>query len=116
MKRAALMGDGWYPYLFTVRRLKASNEAIRAYAAEAGRDLAGFHWGLNQPTAISHDREEALAAAVERLTAAGHGRITIEIMVAPEFYFAEDYHQQYLAKNPTGYCALRGVGLEFNHA
>ncbi len=64
MRRAALQGDGWYPYLFTVRRLKATNESIRQMAAEAGRDLEGFHWGLNQPTAISEDREEALGLAV----------------------------------------------------
>ena len=64
MRRAALHGDGWYPYLFTVRRLKASNETIRQMAAEAGRDLEGFHWGLNQPTAISQDREEALGLAI----------------------------------------------------
>ncbi len=64
MRRAALQGDGWYPYLFTVRRLKSSNETIRQMAAEAGRDLEGFHWGLNQPTAISQDREEALGLAV----------------------------------------------------
>ncbi len=63
MRRAALHGDGWYPYLFTVRRLKSSNETIRQMAAEAGRDLDGFHWGLNQPTAISQDREEALGLA-----------------------------------------------------
>ncbi len=54
---------------------------------------------------------QALAAAVERLTAAGHGRITTEILPAPEFYFAEDYHQQYLAKNPGGYCGGGGVGV-----
>ena len=64
MRRAALLGDGWYPYLFTVRRLKSSNEAVRNYAAEAGRDLSGFHWGLNQPTAISEDPAEALGLAV----------------------------------------------------
>ena len=63
MRRAALLGDGWYPYLFTVGRLGRSNEAIRQIAAEAGRDLTGFHWGLNQPTAISTDGKEALAAA-----------------------------------------------------
>ena len=40
------------------------------------------------------------------LRAAGHGAITTEILVAPEFYYAEDYHQQYLAKNPGGYCGL----------
>ena len=63
MRRAALLGDGWYPYLFTVRRLGQTNETIRQIAAEAGRDLTGFHWGLNQPTAISTDGKEALAMA-----------------------------------------------------
>jgi peptide-methionine (S)-S-oxide reductase len=47
----------------------------------------------------------------ERLTAAGHGEITTEIVPAPEFFFAEDYHQQYLAKNPGGYCGLGGTGV-----
>ena len=64
MRRAALLGDGWYPYLFTVRRLKATNDTVKKIAEEAGRDLAGFHWGLNQPTAIATDRKEALATAV----------------------------------------------------
>jgi len=45
------------------------------------------------------------------LTAAGHGEITTEIIAAPEFYYAEDYHQQYLAKNPGGYCGLGGTGI-----
>ncbi|MFI5397390.1 MAG: peptide-methionine (S)-S-oxide reductase MsrA [Candidatus Binatia bacterium] len=45
------------------------------------------------------------------LTAAGYGRITTEIREAPEFYYAEDYHQQYLAKNPAGYCGLGGTGV-----
>ena len=67
MRRAALQGDGWYPYLFTVRRLRRSNEAIREIAAEAGRDLTGFHWGLNQPTSIMEDPEQALAQAVENV-------------------------------------------------
>ncbi len=64
MERAALRADGWYPYLFTVRRLKATNEAIQRIADAAGRDLSGFHWGLNQPTAIAEDEGEAMAAAV----------------------------------------------------
>ena len=64
MRRAALLGDGWYPYLFTVRRLKSSRETIEQFAAEAGRDLAEFHWGLNQPTSIGANREEAFAVAV----------------------------------------------------
>ena len=46
-----------------------------------------------------------------RLTAARLGAITTEIRDAPEFYFAEDYHQQYLAKNPYGYCGLGGTGV-----
>ena len=67
MRRAAVLGDGWYPYLFSVRRLRSSNETVRSYAAEAGRDLSGFHWGLNQPTAISNDPKEALDWAVANL-------------------------------------------------
>ena len=46
-----------------------------------------------------------------RLTAAGYGPITTEIVDAPTFYFAEDYHQQYLAKNPGGYCGVGGTGV-----
>ena len=51
------------------------------------------------------------AAYQEELSAAGHGTITTEILDAPEFYFAEGYHQQYLAKNPGGYCGLGGTGV-----
>jgi len=47
------------------------------------------------------------------LTEAGYGQITTEIIDVPEFYYAEDYHQQYLAKNPRGYCGLGGVGVLF---
>ena len=43
----------------------------------------------------------------------GYGRITTEILDAPAFYYAEDYHQQYLAKNPAGYCGLGGTGISF---
>ena len=45
------------------------------------------------------------------LAAAGYPEITTEILDAPEFYYAEDYHQQYLAKNPAGYCGLGGTGV-----
>jgi peptide-methionine (S)-S-oxide reductase len=45
------------------------------------------------------------------LTAAGYGPITTEILDAPELYYAEDYHQQYLAKNPMGYCGIGGTGV-----
>ena len=55
--------------------------------------------------------EQSRAAYGERLKAAGHGAITTEIRPAPIFYFAEDYHQQYLAKNPDGYCGIGGTGV-----
>ena len=55
--------------------------------------------------------EASRSAYEERLLGAGHGRITTEILPAPEFYYAEDYHQQYLAKNPGGYCGLGGTGV-----
>jgi peptide-methionine (S)-S-oxide reductase len=51
------------------------------------------------------------AAYQRRLGDAGYGRITTEIRAAPEFYYAEDYHQQYLFKNPGGYCGLGGTGV-----
>lgn len=54
---------------------------------------------------------ESKAVYAERLRAAGHGAITTEIIAAPEFFYAEDYHQQYLAKNPQGYCGLAGTGV-----
>jgi peptide-methionine (S)-S-oxide reductase len=47
----------------------------------------------------------------QQLAKAGHGAITTEILEAPPFYYAEDYHQQYLAKNPNGYCGLGGTGV-----
>ena len=47
----------------------------------------------------------------DSLTKAGYGRITTEIVHAPPFYYAEDYHQQYLAKNPGGYCGMGGTGV-----
>lgn len=55
--------------------------------------------------------EATRGAFQQQLTAQGYGRITSEILDAPEFYFAEDYHQQYLAKNPAGYCGLGGTGV-----
>jgi peptide-methionine (S)-S-oxide reductase len=55
--------------------------------------------------------EASRALYGERLRAAGHGEITTEIEPAGEFYYAEDYHQQYLAKNPGGYCGIGGTGV-----
>lgn len=55
--------------------------------------------------------EQSRAAYQSALTAAGYGAITTEITAAPPFYYAEAYHQQYLAKNPGGYCGLGGAGV-----
>jgi peptide-methionine (S)-S-oxide reductase len=66
-----------------------------------------YTYGPEQAEAASRSRE-----AYERaLAEARHGAITTEIGEAPEYYFAEDYHQQYLAKNPWGYCGLGGTGV-----
>ena len=55
--------------------------------------------------------EASRVAFQKQLSSAGYGPITTEIVPAPEFYYAEDYHQQYLAKNPDGYCGLGGTGV-----
>jgi peptide-methionine (S)-S-oxide reductase len=65
---------------------------------------------------VTSDAQRQAAQAMreryqERLTGAGHGEITTEIVDAPEFFYAEDYHQQYLAKNPNGYCGIGGTGV-----
>ena len=78
----------------------------------------GNDTGTQYRSGIYCDSEADLRAAEasrdayqQRLSAAGYGRITTEILPAPEFYYAEDYHQQYLAKNPDGYCGLGGTGV-----
>jgi peptide-methionine (S)-S-oxide reductase len=58
-----------------------------------------------------HAAEQSRDAFQAELRRAGYGSITTEIVPAPEFYYAEDYHQQYLAKNPNGYCGLGGTGV-----
>ncbi len=60
--------------------------------------------------------EESKRQYQARLSAAGRGGITTEILDAPPFYYAEDYHQQYLAKNPDGYCGIGGCGVPFKLA
>src|SRR5476651_1898244 len=60
--------------------------------------------------------EQSRIAYQEALDKARYGKITTEIMKAPPFYYAENYHQQYLAKNPGGYCGLGGCGVAFKAA
>ena len=55
--------------------------------------------------------EASRAMFADRLNSSGYGAVTTEIVDAPTFFFAEDYHQQYLAKNPGGYCGLGGTGV-----
>jgi peptide-methionine (S)-S-oxide reductase len=66
---------------------------------------------------LTPEQRAAAEAAKDRyqqaLSAAGYGTITTEIVDAPAFYYAEDYHQQYLAKNPGGYCGLGGCNVGF---
>ena len=66
-----------------------------------------YTYGDAQAKAAAASREEYQRS----LDAAGFGRITTEIREAPEFYYAEEYHQQYLAKNPGGYCGIGGTGV-----
>jgi peptide-methionine (S)-S-oxide reductase len=97
------------------------------------RDLLRIFWESHNPTqgnrqgndtgtqyrsaifvaddAQSETAASSLAAYQSDLTAAGHGIITTEIEPLGTFYYAEDYHQQYLAKNPGGYCGLGGTGV-----
>ncbi len=74
--------------------------------------------GTQYRSGIYASSDEQLAAAEasreryqEALTKAGRGEISTEILPAPAFYYAEDYHQQYLAKNPRGYCGIGGTGV-----
>lgn len=70
-------------------------------------------------TADAQQRSAAEAsrrAYQAQLSAAGRGQITTEIREAPPFYYAEEYHQQYLAKNPNGYCGIGGCGVPFKFA
>jgi peptide-methionine (S)-S-oxide reductase len=113
-------------------------EAVRVVfdpAKVTYRDLLKVFWESHDPTqgmrqgndvgtqyrsAIFYHSDEQRAAAEEslvtfqkKLSEAGYGEITTQIEPAPEFYFAEDYHQQYLSsnKNPNGYCGLGGTGV-----
>ncbi len=78
-----------------------------------GNDLgtqyrSGIYTYSDEQAALAEQTRDAFQ---EALAAEGYGTITTEILPAPAFYYAEDYHQQYLAKNPGGYCGLGGTGV-----
>jgi len=101
---------------------KTSYEALLKVFWESHDPTQGMRQGNDVGTQYrsgiytSSDAQQAVALASRdayqaRLRAAGYGDVTTEILRAPAFYFAEDYHQQYLAKNPGGYCGLGGTGV-----
>ena len=69
---------------------------------------SGIYYTSDEQRRLAEASKEAYGRA---LKAAGHEPITTEVLPAPEFYYAEDYHQQYLQKNPGGYCGVGGVGV-----
>ncbi len=78
-----------------------------------GNDMGStYRSGIYTYTPAQAEAAKATKATYQQaLTAKGYDTITTEILPAPVFYFAEDYHQQYLAKNPDGYCGIGGTGV-----
>ena len=76
---------------------------------DVGTQYRSGIYGADAPKrAVARPTREPYAA---RLTAAGFGEVTTEVLIHSEFFYAEDYHQQYLAKNPLGYCGIGGTGV-----
>nr|ACU26410.1 peptide methionine sulfoxide reductase [uncultured bacterium HF186_25m_30B18]ACU26475.1 peptide methionine sulfoxide reductase [uncultured bacterium HF186_25m_13D19] len=99
-----------------------SNEALIAHFWENHDPTQGMRQGMDRGTqyrsglyvTTPSQRAEALESKARyeaRLASAGFGPITTEILDAPTLYYAEDYHQQYLHKNPSGYCGIGGTGI-----
>ncbi len=108
--------------LVVYRPAEVSHEELLATFWESHDPTQGMRQGNDVGTQYRsgiYTATDAHGAAAEAsreryqqaLRAAGRGDITTEILPAPEFYYAEDYHQQYLAKNPRGYCGLGGTGV-----
>ena len=101
---------------------RVSYEELLRHFWEAHDPTQGMRQGNDHGTQyrsaiFTHGEEQQRIAEASRemyqrqLSAAGYGEITTEIRPAPEFYFAEDYHQQYIAKNPNGYCPDHSTGV-----
>ncbi len=123
-------------YKETCTQLTGHNEVVRVIydpAVTSYDALLQLFWENHDPTQVmrqgndvgstyrsgiyTYTPEQAAAAEAskavyaDRLRAAGFGAIATEILPVPVFYYAEDYHQQYLAKNPQGYCGIGGTGV-----
>ncbi len=72
---------------------------------------SGIYFASGEQQTVAEQSRTRYGALLQK---EGFGKITTEIQPASEFYYAETYHQQYLAKNPGGYCALGGVGIHFS--
>jgi peptide-methionine (S)-S-oxide reductase len=83
-------------------------QGMRQGADVGSQYRSGIYWYSEAQLETAEASRQAYQRA---LSAAGRGGITTEILAAPSFYFAEEYHQQYLAKNPGGYCGLGGSGV-----
>ncbi|HXG16763.1 MAG TPA: peptide-methionine (S)-S-oxide reductase MsrA [Calidithermus sp.] len=99
------------PYEALLRRFWESHDPTQGM--RQGNDVgtqyrSGIYVFSPEQRRLAEASREAYQRALSR---AGYGRITTEILDAPPFYYAEDYHQQYLAKNPFGYCGLGGTGV-----
>lgn len=83
-------------------------QGMRQGADRGTQYRSAIYWTTEAQRAAAEAGRQAYENA---LAAAGLGPVTTEVRAAPAFYYAEDYHQQYLAKNPNGYCGLRGTGV-----
>jgi peptide-methionine (S)-S-oxide reductase len=90
---------------------------MKAMVPSSDIGIASSTFNVLETEPKMHDEAQRRAAEASRdayqksLTAAGYGTISTEILAAGPFFYAEDYHQQYLAKNPDGYCGIGGTGV-----
>ena len=85
-----------------------SRYSSAARSSRGTREWGGLYWFSEEQRATA---EASRTTYDQALRKAGRNAITTEVLAAPAFYFAEEYHQQYLEKNPDGYCGLGGTGV-----
>ena len=96
-------------FMFEVITKKSKPSEVKARVSDWRRAFRTVQYCYGEAQRLAAETPRDLFQ--HELGRAGLGRITTEILSAPEFYYAEDYHQQYLAKNPGGYCGLGGTGV-----